>query len=66
MKYVTIKQIIDEKLYPFTFGQLRSLLLHRYENGLNKCIRKIGKCLYIRVDLFEEWIESHEDINESL
>ena len=35
-----------------------SVLLKKNKNGLDKCIRKIGKRLYIRIDLFDNWIES--------
>ena len=58
--YVTVDQIVENPNYPFTKGQLRALLLSRNENGLDKCVRKIGKRLYIRKDLFDEWIEQHQ------
>lgn len=56
--YMTIKQIVDSKQYPFTLGQMRSFLSLRDTNGLKKSVRHIGRCIYIRKDLFEEWIES--------
>ena len=57
-KYITVKHILEE--YPFTKGQLRQFLLSRKTNGLDKAIRKIGKTLYFRADLFEQWIEGHQ------
>lgn len=57
--YKTIQDIASDKNYPFTLGQLRSFVLNREENGLDKAIRKIGKRLYIRIDLFDKWIEMH-------
>lgn len=60
MKYLTIKQIVDSPSYPFTEGQIRNFLLERKSNGLRKCIRKIGKRIYIREDLFIEWIEGNK------
>lgn len=51
-------QIVDSGKYPFTMGQIRHLLLHRHRNGLQAAVRKIGKRLYLRLDLFEAWIES--------
>lgn len=56
-EYITFKQILDN--YPFTKGQMRQFLLYRNTNGLDKAIRKIGKTLYFRVDLLEQWIESY-------
>ena len=50
-------QIIKSEKYPFTAGQLRHFLLYRKKNGLAKCVRKIGKGLVIRMDLFDQWIE---------
>lgn len=57
LKYMTIKQIVTCGKYPFTLGQLRSLLLNKERNGIDVCLRKIGKRLYIRTDLFDQWIE---------
>lgn len=56
--YLTIQQIIDNPRYPFTMGQLRHLLLKRHKNGLEDAVRHIGKRLYFRQDLFDQWIES--------
>ncbi len=62
--YLEIKQIAESKNYPFTLGQVRHFLLMRHKNGLQKAIRKVGKRLYFRKDLFEDWIEEQgEDKN---
>lgn len=55
--YLETKQIAESDSYPFTIGQVRHFLLMRHKNGLQKAIRKVGKRLYFRKDLFEEWIE---------
>lgn len=60
-KYATINDVAENPDYPFTKGQLRAFLMERHQNGLDRALRKIGKCLYIRIDLFDEWIESHTD-----
>jgi hypothetical protein len=59
-QYMNTKQIISCGKYSFTMGQLRQLLLYRDSNGLNICIRKVGKTLLFRMDLFEKWIEEHK------
>lgn len=61
-EYMTLEELLKSKKCPLKKGCLRTFLLHRKENGLAKCIRKIGKKLYFRVDLFEEWIESHVEV----
>jgi len=58
VKYVSTKQIVDDPKYPFTMPMMRHYLLHRHTNGLEKAVRKIGKRLFLRVDLFDSWIES--------
>jgi hypothetical protein len=55
-QYLSIKQITDR--YPFTSGQIRHFLTMRHRNGLEGAIRKIGKRVYVRLDLFQSWIES--------
>lgn len=55
-QYLSIKQITDR--YPFTAGQVRHFLTMRHRNGLEGTIRKIGKRVYVRLDLFQSWIES--------
>ena len=64
MKYLTIDQVCED--FPFTKGQIRYFLMHRKENGINTCLRKIGKRIYIRKDLLEKWIDSQviEDCDE--
>ncbi len=57
-RYLCIKQIAGSNLYPFTEGQIRHYLIMRHRNGLEMAVRKIGKRLYLRQDLFEQWIET--------
>ena len=61
IKYVSIDDIVNDNKYPFTKGQLRHFIANRKKNGLITSIRKIGKRIYIREDLFDEWIESFTD-----
>lgn len=56
-EYRSLQQIVDDARYPFTMGQLRHYLLKRHKNGLEKAVRCIGKRLYLRQDLFDQWIE---------
>jgi hypothetical protein len=57
IEYVSLKQIADNSKYPFTMGQLRHYMMHRHKNGLDSAVRKIGKRLFLRIDLFNAWIE---------
>ena len=61
MKYVTLKDVVNDDKYPFTKGQLHYLLLNRKTNGLASSVRKIGKRIYLRDDLFLKWIESFSE-----
>lgn len=56
--YLEPKQIAESDKYPFSIGQVRHYLLIRHRNGLEKAVRKIGKRLYLRKDLFDQWIEN--------
>lgn len=58
IKYLSTRQIVDSNRYPFSMGQIRHFLLNRHKNGLSKAVRHIGKRLYIRQDMFDEWIET--------
>lgn len=59
-EYWSINQIIESGKYPFTKGQLRHFVLHKEKNGLKHAIRKIGKCLIFKMDIFDKWIEFHD------
>lgn len=59
-KYLSVEDIVSCPRYPFTKGQIRHYLLSRHRNGLEKAIRKIGKRIFIREDLFEAWIEKQQ------
>ena len=56
-EYWSPQQIVSSGRYPFSMGQIRHLLLYRHRNGLQEVVRKIGKRLVFRMDLFDEWIE---------
>lgn len=58
--YLKVDDIVKSNNYPFTLGQMNYLLLYRHKNGLEKAVRKIGKRIYIRKDMFDQWIESHQ------
>jgi hypothetical protein len=60
VKYLSVQQIVSNSRYPFTAGQVRHYLLMRHRNGLERAVRKIGKRLFIREDLFNQWIESQQ------
>lgn len=55
--YWSPQQIVTSGKYPFSMGQLRHFLLHRHRNGLQATVRKVGKRLVLRMDLFDQWIE---------
>ncbi len=57
-EYLSIQQIAKSEKYPFSLGQMRHYLTMRHKNLLDVACRKIGKRLYLRKDLFEDWIES--------
>jgi len=57
-EYWSPQQIVSSGKYPFTMGQVRHLLLYRHRNGLQDVVRKVGKRLVLRLDLFNEWIDS--------
>jgi len=61
LEYLSTLNIVECGRYPFTLGQIRHFLLMRHKNGLDKAIRKIGKRLYVRRDLFEAWIEEQKE-----
>lgn len=63
-QYLTVEQIAESDCYPFGMGQMRDHLLRRRKNGLVKAVRKIGRRIYFRKDLFEEWIESKRETEE--
>ena len=59
-EYWSPQQIVSSGRYPFTMGQIRHLLLYRHKNGLQEAVRRIGKRLMFRLDLFEQWIEGQK------
>ena len=55
--YCTVKQIAVDPAFCFTLPMLRYYILHAHKNGLGKALRRIGRKVLIRRDLFIEWIE---------
>lgn len=63
-QYISPQQIVSCGKYPFSMGQIRHLLLYRHRNGLKDVVRKIGKRLILRADLFDLWIERQREKRE--
>ncbi len=57
-EYLSPQQVFESPKYPFSLGQLRHFLLLRHRNGLAEATRKIGRRLYLRSDLLDQWIEN--------
>lgn len=55
--YCTIKQIADDPQFCFTAPMLRYYVLNAHKNGLARALRRLGRKVLIRRDLFIEWIE---------
>lgn len=68
-EYISPKQITTCGRYPFSLAQVRHFLLFRHRNGLSSAVRKIGKRILLRTDLWESWLENQiskkENINEN-
>ena len=61
--YQTVRQIIESKKFPFTYGSLRKLIYTNRNGTLSKCIRKIGtKKIALDVNMLNEWIEKEGNI----
>jgi hypothetical protein len=58
--WLTTQQLAD-RLPAFSIWQLRVLLSHREQNGLNRCVHKVGRRLLIRESGFNEWLEQQHD-----
>ena len=55
--YCTVKQIASDPSFCFTVPMLRYYILHAHKNGLAPALRRIGRKVLIRRDLFIEWLE---------
>lgn len=54
---MTVRQIADDPMFCFTVPMLRYYVLHARKNGLAPALRRLGKKVLIRRDLFIDWIE---------
>ncbi len=64
-EYWSPQKIVSSGRYSLSMGQVRHLLLFRHRNGLHNAVRKIGKRLMLRIDLFEQWIENQATKHQS-
>ncbi len=55
--YCTVKQLASDPAFCFTVPMLRYYILHAHRNGLSPALRRIGKKVLIRRDLFIAWLE---------
>lgn len=59
-RFATVQQIPEIYKGAFTLSSVRWLLFNRETNGLNVCVRKIGKKLIIDLDEFEKWVSKQQ------
>jgi hypothetical protein len=57
-QYMSVRDVVADPNFPFTYGQVRHFLANREKNGLASATRKINKRIYVRRDLLEKWIET--------
>lgn len=55
--YRTVRQLAEDPAFCFTVPMLRYYVLHAHRNGLSKALRRVGRKVLIRRDLFIDWIE---------
>ena len=58
-RLVTVKDILAANPC-LTHGWLREQLFFRQENGLAKCVVRLGRKLLIDLDAFEQWLLSRQ------
>lgn len=56
--------IVKFERYPFDKSALQWLMRHRHKNGLDKVVQRRDRRLLIRLDLFEDWLNSWPSISE--
>jgi len=59
-KWATVRQVA-EKYRIFSESSLRYLIFNSKQNGLEKCLRRIGAKLLINLKQFDQWIDSHQE-----
>lgn len=60
-RYMTVKQIAEDPSFCFTVPMLRYYILHAHSNGLTPVLRRIGRKILIRRDLFINWLEKQSN-----
>ena len=58
-RYMSIDDIVAYEKYPFSKGQMRSLITNRKKNGLVEAVLQLGRRVYLREDLFDYWLDGH-------
>jgi hypothetical protein len=56
--YCTLPQLARDPQLCFTLPMLRYYVLHAHSNGLERALRRIGRKILVRKDLFIDWLES--------
>jgi hypothetical protein len=59
-EYCTPRQISEDKSFCFTLPMLRYYILNAHKNGLAFALRRVGKKILIRKDLFVSWLEDKQ------
>ncbi len=61
----TVRQIAEDNPI-INEATLRWWIFHAAANGFRSCVVRVGRRIYIDVDRFGEWLESHRDEAPSL
>ena len=57
-KWATVREVTE--MFPISLGHMRYLLMNSKANGLEICVRRIGRKILINIDQFDAWIDAHK------
>lgn len=61
-EYLTVDQLA-QRYRAFSQGSIRWLLFKRESNGFNRCVRKIGRKVFISAKDFQAWLEEQQHLD---
>jgi hypothetical protein len=61
-RLATVRQMPELYNDVFTAAAFRNLLFFKKQNGIDRCVIKIGKKVLIDLDIFEMWLDDQAEV----
>ncbi|MCB2210476.1 hypothetical protein KQI52_00020 [bacterium] len=60
-RFLSVTACVEQGVWPGSEASLRWALFHRASNGLDACVRRLGRKIVLSVDELNNWLDRQKE-----